>query len=466
MLHKSYISNLTIITLLLCILNISCLDILDISDFTFYYKTYYYMIDSSQSDTITYYNNEFQINISINISSNIITLTPNNINNIIELNALTDSNWDEISNIHLIQSKNNNRISSSRSLLSACPGSYRSGMRFSSHSCQCMCMMHRLRKMRRRKRARLARIKGIQQRMRMHAKWRQRLRRIRRRKDTKLKIALRHLKRKEETAGDEFGWIADALQRKLKYRRRIMNVNAYDNIISLCKIIKDNIYNYEICLYYYVGQYMFLGFEIKFGDRKVLKTGNNTVNYRNMIPIYESFNPIAMDGYLGYMIYKYESMNWHGFEFNSKGIMNELYEYGEFDGLNGLIEYFDEYGLDINGNNNGNNGIECGMIMDGLSVEMCMKIVKGNDIVDVLLYFEKDGDGLVDISGGFKDVYWFNNDDDWDEIDKIYLEGDESWFKKCSNKLMIGKICVEQYDEEYYRASIKFKSMDEKRDEH
>eukprot|EP00483_Globobulimina_turgida_P007419 UN07433 len=225
---------------------------------------------------------------------------------------------------------------------------------------------------------------------------------------------------------------------------------------------------------------MFLSFEIRFGEKKVYRKGD--VSYRDLVHATQElfvddggewlFNPI--EGNLGDMINKYDAMDWHSFHFNSNLTRYKQYEYGEFDGFNDYIHYFDEYELDVEDINgiNGTNDmyVECSEFMDDLPFKMCMKIVNidGKE-VDTFVYFEKDinyKDEILYVDDAFTNhMFSFANNDNWDEIhDMSLIDGEEennvNWTKKCSHKLIIAQICIQQFDARYHRASIKFKTKD------
>eukprot|EP01084_Bolivina_argentea_P156100 272035_1 len=86
--------------------------ILDISDYTFYYTTYHYILPPLTTNTTSFYNNELSLNITISFNTNIsITVTNNE-----PLNLLSNNQWNEISFISRINKINpppSNSISSS-----------------------------------------------------------------------------------------------------------------------------------------------------------------------------------------------------------------------------------------------------------------------------------------------------------------------------------------------------------------
>ena len=376
------------------------------------------------------------------------------------------------------------------------------------------------RRRRRRKRARRRR------RARERRKWRKRMRRIRQRKDKQLRRALKKLKRKHRLEGRTYGWIADLLHRKLKFMKRSGQIASYGDdrrrrrrliedeieeeeyvfidVISRCKIVENiNGKNYEICLNFNVGD-EFLSVDIKYVNKKVLKEDNNNINYRHSIDVtqkhfdgdYEimhdndmwAFNPIH--GNLGHLINKYESMDWHSFKHDNNNNKIDKKTYGEFDGFNDYIHYFDQYQFDFNPYDKSisntshyltNDFIECSQNLRDLPFKMCMKTVNVNNNIDTLLYFEKDINDKYDIEetysfqikeyidNGFeKNIFSFNNDN-WDEIEIINGQdtsngNDLKWIKKCSYRLIIGKVCIEQFDIYNNRASIKLKARNTKRE--
>ena len=75
-------------------------NILDISDFTFYYQTYHYSFDSLSTETQIIYNDDLQTNITIDFDDKIISLI---IDNNQSFNILNDNEWNEISLISSIE---------------------------------------------------------------------------------------------------------------------------------------------------------------------------------------------------------------------------------------------------------------------------------------------------------------------------------------------------------------------------
>merc|ERR1719362_1301172 len=107
---------------------------------------------------------------------------------------------------------------------------------------------------------------------------------------------------------------------------------------------------------------------------------------------------------------------------------------------------------------------------------MCMRTVYKNGDVDTELFFEKDPNDTFKVEETYsfqiKDVidnqfeniiFSFNSDDNWDEIETINLNQNMKWIKKCSYKLVIGKVCIQQFGQYNNRAEIKLKSKNTKR---
>ena len=173
----------------------------------------------------------------------------------------------------------------------------------------------------------------------------------------------------------------------------------------------------------------------------------------------------------------------------------EKYEYGEFDDIHKYFtHYFEQFQFDfhpfdraVNDTNDDiiNDFIECSQKISNLPFTMCMKTTNVNNKIDTLLYFEKDISDKYDVKEAYsfqikeyidnqfeQNIFSFNNDDDWDEIEIINAQygnnGNNAnhmkWIKKCSHKLIIGKVCIEQFDLYNNRASIKLKTRNAKRD--
>ena len=74
-------------------------NLLDISDFTFYYQTYHYSFNSLSTETKIIYNDDLQTNITINFGDTISLI----IDNTQSFNILNNHEWDEISLISSIE---------------------------------------------------------------------------------------------------------------------------------------------------------------------------------------------------------------------------------------------------------------------------------------------------------------------------------------------------------------------------
>lgn len=389
------------------------------------------------------------------------------------------------------------------------------------------CKIHR-RKQRMRRRSRRRRRARRRRRRRERRKWRKRMARLRRRKDKKLRKALAQLKRRHAREGRTYGWIADLLHRKLSQmkrtgqiapfgedrRRRLLfeDIDQYIfiDVVSRCKMIQNmNGINYEICLNYNVGD-EYLSVDIKYVNKKTLKIKKNEskLNYRQSIDITEkhfdddyqiqmhendmfAFNPIHSN--LGLMINKYDSFNWHNFNTNQDNDDISKYEYGEFDIMyKDFIHYFEQFSFDFHpfdktGNNTHDNVIindyiECSQKISDLPFKLCMKTTNVNNEIDTLLYFEKDINDKYDVKEAYsfeikeyidkqfeENIFSFNDNNDWDEIEIINAQNGNNinhmqWIKKCNYRLIIGQLCIEQFDLYNNRASIKFKIRNVKRD--
>merc|ERR1719229_29962 len=96
----------------------------------------------------------------------------------------------------------------------------------------------------------------------------------------------------------------------------------------------------------------------------------------------------------------------------------------------------------------------------------------GEGVIDTVLYFEKlynDNGYSVNKRYSFQvkeyidnifenNMFWFSKDEYWDEISVVNVAKDLKWIKKCSFKLLIAKICIEQFHINDSRGSIKFQS--------
>eukprot|EP01083_Nonionella_stella_P212202 766564_1 len=263
--------------------------------------------------------------------------------------------------------------------------------------------------------------------------------------------------------------------------------------------------NYEICVNYNFGD-KFLSVDVKFVDKKVLKSVDDrgSVDFRRhsrdlMRGKYDNgyfdayhvnrgrdngkkankniqFDPL--EGNLGYAVWKYELMDWHSFSQINGGvtgvISNEKYIYGEYEKFNDYSHYFEEYELYFNNNRFPGDMfmndtidyindvyIECSDRIGDIPFKMCMKQMRDiNGVKDTVLYFEKDLDydeGYgVDKKYSFQvkeyidnifenNMFWFSKDEYWDEISVVNVYKDLKRIKKCSFKLLIAKICIEQF---------------------
>ena len=332
----------------------------------------------------------------------------------------------------------------------------------------------------------------------------------RERKDAQLRHSLEKLKQKHEREANTYEWIADLLHRKVQHmsasgqipkmggnkqaakpkRRRMM---ADEDIVLIdaiqkCKVIHiQNERNYELCVNYHFGD-MSMSFDIKYAEQKRKKNIiGDGMEYRSWIGDLEkhfddeyramhdkdewAFNPIEAN--IGHIIRKYESMDWHLFDTALNGI--EKYEYGQFDVFDDYVHYFQQFEFDLHSVDS-NESKECSQSIDDLPFRMCMKTVVVNGVVDTMLYFEKDlnDEYRVEhkysfqvkafIDGLFEsNVFSFNNDDDWDEIEDIDFDEGMRLIKKCSYKLVIGRLCIERFDKYTHRASIRLKARNVKR---
>ena len=252
------------------------------------------------------------------------------------------------------------------------------------------------------------------------------------------------------------------------------------DMLSRCQIFADESGNYEFCVNYNVGD-KFISFDIKMIDKVVLKDANvNRLDYRmnaNDVALDEDFIGMelkyngryrmfdAVEGTLGYAVWKYELLDWH--KFGDSDMVP--YEYGDFSEFDEYVHYFHEYELYFNIDDfieydgaDQSNGeyVECSTGFDYLMVRMCMKeIVNEEGQIDLMLYFENDANDGGAIKKPFGDyVFYFDDGENWDEISMVNGKKGSQWIKKCSFRLMIAKLCIEQFHENDSRASIKLQS--------
>ena len=229
---------------------------------------------------------------------------------------------------------------------------------------------------------------------------------------------------------------------------------------------------------------------IDVSDYQIIETDKNSND------IYAIFDPI--EATLGFTVWKYDSMDWHSFhdglyiDYGDDVVPNKR-EYGQFNKFDNYVHYFQEFELEYNnkwegyeddwdyinksdisyGDINYDEYIECSIQFEHLPFKMCMKQIKNenDNTKDTVLYFEKDINDEFDINGQYSfqvkeyidnlfenNIFYFNNNDDWDEIIVIESNLNMNWIKKCNHKLLIGKVCIEQFDINDSRGSIKFQS--------
>eukprot|EP01084_Bolivina_argentea_P156101 272037_1 len=344
-------------------------------------------------------------------------------------------------------------------------------------SCESPCA--KLRRARRaRQRARRRGNKNRRKRKRVKGKWRKKMRRLRKWKDAKLKRALRKLKRRHQREARTYSFVMNLLDKKIedmkstgqiapfgqdRRRRRIMDQNQFEtdvgdfvDRVSRCKVMSG----YEICVNYHIGS-KFMSVDVRIMNQKAEKP---TGGYKNAVvntkKFFEEGNVNPIEDYMGYVMGKYSLMN------GMSDSMDDIY-------------YFDEFEVDLEGWFIGGNNVfvECSEYLDDLPFRMCIKVVEDGN---AFLYFEKDVNDVYEvyesyvfqvkeyIDNGFENnVFEFNKDDDWDEIDIIsVVNSGLKGVKKCSYKLIIGKVCIEQFDDEHYAANIKLKTEHKKRNGH
>ena len=54
-------------------------------------------------------------------------------------------------------------------------------------------------------------------------------------------------------------------------------------------------------------------------------------------------------------------------------------------------------------------------------------------------------------------------DVDWDEIQVVDHEAGVHWTKKCTHRLLIARVCLEEFDVGHYRASVKMREWTQER---
>merc|ERR1712228_1065301 len=186
------------------------------------------------------------------------------------------------------------------------------------------------------------------------------------------------------------------------------------DMVSKCKIIEEYDGDFEFCANYNVGD-KFFSFDIKLIDKKAM----NALDYRM------NSNDVAVDDLMYFNEYE--------LYFNVADIV-------EYDGDDRIFEY-----------------VECSEYIEDLLVRMCMKqIVNEQGEIDLMLYFENYSE--IHLKSLEDDVFYFNDDRIWNEINTVNGENGSQWIKKCSFKLMIAKLCIEQFHENDNRASIKLQS--------
>merc|ERR1712130_451749 len=128
----------------------------------------------------------------------------------------------------------------------------------------------------------------------------------------------------------------------------------------------------------------------------------------------------------------------------------------------------------------GNNSEECSQKLDGLPFTMCLStILVNSNHTDTVLSFKREettddavngGESLYSehikeiIDYGFEHYrFHYNVDADWDEIEIIEHQESSPWTKKCNHRLLIATICVEEFDVNHHRASIKMREWNQQR---
>merc|ERR1712048_1074682 len=97
-----------------------------------------------------------------------------------------------------------------------------------------------------------------------------------------------------------------------------------------------------------------------------------------------SFNPIKAN--LGHIINKYDKYNWHSFDYSDfeKQVEINKHEYGQFNGFDDYIHYFDQFTFDFVDNTDydhndtrydytNNIYMKCSEQIDDLPFKMCMR---------------------------------------------------------------------------------------------
>ena len=316
--------------------------------------------------------------------------------------------------------------------------------------------------------------------------WRERMRRVREYRNKRLRNALDNLREKHDRAARTYAYIASLLHSKLKKMkhsgqlalgrglrgsRRLMEERGEEmrfiDMISRCKLVEiGDVRSFELCVHFNVGA-EYYSLELKV--RSDTNQKDSKVDYLDIIeatkhhfgdhqsrghsPRDWSINPIA--SHLGYTMSRHNDGNDSRFNF---------------------VHYFDEYRFDYFGVSM-DGPEECSQILDGLPFKMCLSTNESDsNRSDIELYFEKNENDEYDIDGVYsyqikelvdgafdKNVFRFNEDSDWDEIEVIDHNDGFQWTKKCNHRLLIATVCVERFDDNHHRASIKMRDSTQKR---
>ena len=248
--------------------------------------------------------------------------------------------------------------------------------------------------------------------------------------------------------------------------------------VSRCKWISNsNGHPFEICVIFHVGSEYF-SLELKTSDEVVNDNiPSNGLVYTEMMRNTEDY--FMADDKLHKL-----GLDWtvNPIESNLGHAMTRLKTfYSKKSPSTSFVHYFDEFRFDYFGTTEDNDPEECSVILNGLPFKMCLSTLFGhgaNDS-DVVLYFTGAVESATDtateeiqyseyikelIDYGFEHYrFHFNVESDWDEVERVDHHEGVQWTKKCNHRLLIATVCVERFDVNHHRASIKMREWTQKR---
>jgi len=289
------------------------------------------------------------------------------------------------------------------------------------------------------------------------------------------------------------------------------------DMVARCRVVQNTnakSTNYEVCVNYNFGD-KFLSVDVRSVQYKQLRRVPNEISYRTHMAALmttendtgaeedddddeklsldmdvgmdedgeEVFDPVADN--LGFAVWKYDMLQWHAFTHkHAEDEKHEIagrttamkQEYGAFDTFTNYVHYFEEFEFFFNNNEFDDvhrDYVECSSKIRYFPFKMCMRQLmdEATSQIETILYFEHDVNDRYDSNATYSfevkqfidhrfesTVLHFNNDEHWDEITAIDSNMNMQWRKKCTHKLLIAKVCIEQFDENDSRASIKFPS--------